>query len=55
MYGDLFNLMAVMLLMMAAGLLLMKAGLISREGKQSLVNIILYLILPCNIINAFCI
>lgn len=55
MYGDLFNLMAVMLLMMAAGLLLMKAGLISREGKQSLVNIILYLILPCNIIKAFCI
>lgn len=54
MYEELLNLMAVMLLMMLAGLALQKAGLISPEGKKTLVNVILYLILPCNIINAFC-
>ena len=54
MYEELLDLMGVMLLMMLAGLVLQKTGMVSAEGKKSLVNVILYLLLPCNIIKAFC-
>ncbi|MGN1144725.1 MAG: AEC family transporter [Anaerovoracaceae bacterium] len=54
MYQQLLDLMAVMLLMMLAGFVLQKAGMVSTEGRKTLVNIILYLLLPCNIIKAFC-
>ena len=54
MYTDLLNLMAMMLLMMLCGLVLFRRGLITDGGKKSLVNLILYLLLPCNIIKAFC-
>jgi len=45
--------MGMMLLMMVCGLILFRRGLITEGGKKSLVNLILYLLLPCNIIKAF--
>lgn len=43
----------MMAALMAAGLILRRAGLITEAGKKSLTNLILYFILPCNIIKAF--
>lgn len=39
---------------MAAGCLLMKSRLVTEAGKKSIVNLVLYVILPCNIVKAFC-
>lgn len=52
---ELFSLMGMMFLMMTAGFLLYKGKLITDQGKKSIVNIILYVLLPCNIVKAFCI
>lgn len=54
MYSELFQLMGMMFLMMAAGYLLGKKKLVTEQGKKSLTNVILYVVLPCNIIKAFC-
>ena len=54
MYTDLLNLMGMMLLMIICGLVLHRQKLITEAGKKSLVNLIIYLLLPCNIIKAFC-
>ncbi|MFT3982388.1 MAG: AEC family transporter [Lachnospiraceae bacterium] len=51
----LFNLMGMMFLLMASGCLLKKKNIITAEGKAVLTNLILYVILPCNIIKAFCV
>lgn len=53
MYTELFVLMGMMFFMMAAGYLLMKNHLVTEPGKKSIVNIVLYVILPCNIVKAF--
>mgnify|MGYP005758983213 CR=1 FL=1 len=53
MYTELFELMGMMFLMMLAGWLLQSRGLITEQGRKSLTNIILYAVLPCNIVNAF--
>lgn len=44
----------VMFLFMMTGYLLYKGKKITGEGSRSLANILLYVILPCAIINAFC-
>lgn len=54
MYLKLFNLMGMMFLMMAAGFILKKKNLITDQGKKSIVNLILDVVLPCNIVKAFC-
>ncbi|MGN0168690.1 MAG: AEC family transporter [Acetatifactor sp.] len=53
MYSELFQLMGMMFLMMGAGFFLKKGKLISDAGKKGIVNLILYVVLPCNIVNAF--
>ena len=45
---------AVMFLLMAIGWLLFKGGKITKEGSRDLANMLLYVILPCAIVNAFC-
>lgn len=53
MLRSLFNLMGMMFLLMLAGFILRRRNIITAEGKKCLTNIILYAILPCNIIKAF--
>lgn len=55
MFSDLFVLMGMMFLLMASGAILRKINIITVEGKKVLADIILFVILPCNIIKAFCI
>lgn len=55
MFSGLFNLMGMMFLLMASGAFLRKKNIITIEAKKVLADIILYVILPCNIIKAFCI
>lgn len=45
---------AVMFLLMAIGWALFRGGKITKEGSRDLANMLLYIILPCAIINAFC-
>lgn len=47
------DLMLMIFFMMLTGFVLAKRGVISKEGKNTLVNLIINLLLPCNIINAF--
>ena len=54
MYDTLFDLLTAIFLMMVAGFVLQKCGIITAAGKKTLANVVLYLILPCNIIKAFC-
>lgn len=53
MFNDLYQLMGMMLFLMIAGFLMRKSNIITKEGKKSMTDIILYAILPCNIIKAF--
>lgn len=53
MFSELFQLMGMMVLLVTAGFLLRKKEMITAAGKKSLTDIILYAILPCNIIKAF--
>ena len=39
--------------LIAVGLLLSRIGVIGREGRKNLTDLVLYLILPCNIVGAF--
>ena len=52
-FSELYRLMGMMVLLMGAGFLMRKTGIITLEGKKCLTDIILYAILPCNIIKAF--
>lgn len=47
------SLMGEMFLLILAGYISRRAGLVTREGKICLTNLILYVILPCNIVKAF--
>ncbi len=40
-------------LLMAVGIILKKIGMISEQGKNELTNLVIYLVLPCNILKAF--
>ena len=53
MFQNLFSLMGMMFLLIVIGYILRKKGIVREEGKSTLVDIILYVILPCNILNAF--
>lgn len=53
MFATLFQLMGTMFFLMLVGALLRFTGLIDNRAKKSLTDIILYAILPCNIIKAF--
>lgn len=49
----LFDLQAMMFLLMAVGVILRKRNIITAEGKTILTDLVINLILPCNIISAF--
>ena len=49
----LFDLQVMMFLLMAVGVVLRKMNIITKEGKGMLTDLVIDLILPCNIISAF--
>lgn len=51
--GNLWSLQLMMFILMAAGVVLVKSGAVNPENKEILTDIMLYLFLPCNIINSF--
>lgn len=54
-FTKLLNLQIMMFLMMATGVFLRKKKIITLEGKKVLTDLVIDLILPCNIIASFCI
>lgn len=51
--AELISLQLRMFLIMLVGLFFRKKGVISREGKKNLTDLVIYLILPCNIVKSF--
>lgn len=50
---ELIDLQLMMFIMMIIGLVLKKLDIISEGGKESLTNIVIYVLLPCNIVKSF--
>lgn len=50
---QLFNLQFIMFSMVAAGVILKKKGIIGSEGQADITDLVIYFILPCNIIKSF--
>ncbi|MDF2514458.1 MAG: putative permease, partial [Herbinix sp.] len=50
---QLVNLQFTMFMMIAAGVILKKVGIIGEEGKKNLTDLVIFLILPANIIKSF--
>lgn len=53
MYETMANLMGMMFLLIMTGFMLRKFGVITDAGKKCITDVLLYAILPCNIIKAF--
>lgn len=53
MIASMLSLMGEMFLLMAAGFIARKVGFVTKEGKKCLTDLILNIILPCNIVKAF--
>lgn len=51
--AELISLQLRMFLIMLVGLLFRKKNIISEEGKKNLTDLVIYLILPCNIVKSF--
>lgn len=52
-YNRLLNLQGMLFLLVAAGVVLRKKGILPEGAKPILTDLVIYLILPCNIINSF--
>lgn len=52
-YADLINLQLMMFLEIAVGWFLRKKNIITEEGKKVITDLVIDLLLPCNIIHAF--
>jgi len=50
---DLADLQLTMFLMILTGLVLKRLNIITEEGKVSLTDLVIYVVLPCNIIRSF--
>ena len=50
-----FNQCLLMLLYLYVGAALFKAKLITPEGSKALANLLLYVVLPCVVVNSFCV
>lgn len=50
---NLLSLQLNMFLLILAGLILKKIGIIGEEGQNNLTDLVIYLVLPCNIIKSF--
>ncbi len=53
MITQMLQLMGEMLLLMLTGLVIRRIGIVTGEGRKCLTDLILYVILPCNIVRAF--
>lgn len=51
----LLNLQGTIFLLMGVGLIVRKTGIITEEGQKCLTNLVINVILPCNIIQSFCV
>ena len=51
----LLNLQGMIFLLIAAGILVKKTGIVTDEGQKCLTDLVINVILPCNIIQSFCI
>ena len=51
--AQMVSLMGEMFLLMFTGYIARRTGIITKDGKLCLTNLILYVILPCNIVKAF--
>lgn len=51
--AELISLQLRMFLVMLVGLFFRKKNIISQEGKKNLTDLVIYLILPCNIVKSF--
>lgn len=51
--SDLINLQLTMFSMMFLGLLFRRLGIIKEEGKKNITDLVIYLVLPCNIFKSF--
>lgn len=49
----LLDLQLTMFLMMAVGIIVKKIGIVGKEGQKNLTDLVIYVILPCNIIKSF--
>lgn len=52
-YSSLINLQGMLFLLVAAGIILRKKGILPENAKSILTDLVIYLILPCNIISSF--
>lgn len=52
-YSSLINLQGMLFLLVAAGIILRKKGILRENAKSVLTDLVIYLILPCNIISSF--
>lgn len=52
-YNSLINLQGMLFLLVAAGIILRKKGILHEEAKAVLTDLVIYFILPCNIISSF--
>lgn len=52
-FSGLINLQLMMFLLVTAGIILKKKGIITEEGKDVLTDLVICVILPCNVINSF--
>ncbi|GLC80388.1 AEC family transporter [Lacrimispora brassicae] len=52
-YQHLLNLQGMLFLLVAAGVILRRKGILAEGAKTVLTDLVIYLILPCNIINSF--
>lgn len=52
--SELLNLQSTIFLLVAVGYLLRRLNMISKEGQRCITDLVINVILPCNIINAFC-
>ena len=50
---QLLNLQGMLFILIIAGMVAGKKKLVSAEGRRCLTNVVLYVILPCNIVNSF--
>ena len=53
MFSTLFQLMGMMFLLISFGAILRKRGIVTDSGKKCITDLILYAVLPGNIIKAF--
>ncbi len=51
--SNVLNLQLTISLLVIAGYIIKKIGLVTEHGKREITNLVLYIILPCNILKAF--